>query len=101
MLFIGVRLTFWKIIPYADELISLLGLLHDKALSKRGYSWTGKLLSSLLLTMTHTYPLENKFVNADMWSSKGRLFEVTHRPHKILNIDRVPERAPPQLGHTL
>jgi len=64
-------LTSRKIIPYADELISLLGLLHDKALSKRGYSWTGKLLSSLLLTMTHTYPLENKFVNADQWASKG------------------------------
>ena len=53
-------------------MISLLKVLHDKALSKRGYDWTGKLLSSLLLTLTHTYPLENKFVNPEEWQSEGK-----------------------------
>ena len=53
--------------------MSLIHLLHEKALSKRGYSWTGKLISSLLLTLTHTYPLENKFTNPDEWSSEGML----------------------------
>ncbi|KAJ3576138.1 hypothetical protein NP233_g640 [Leucocoprinus birnbaumii] len=57
------------VLKYKDEFISLLRFLRDKTFSKRGYSWTGKLLSSLLLTLTHTYPLENKFVNPEEWSS--------------------------------
>jgi proteasome activator subunit 4 len=52
--------------------MSLFKLLHEKTLSKRGFSWSGKLLSSTLLTLTHTYPLENKFVNPDEWSSEGK-----------------------------
>jgi hypothetical protein len=47
--------------------------LRDKTFSKRGFSWSGKLLSSLLLTLTHTYPLEDKFVNRDEWDSEGKL----------------------------
>ncbi|KAF8807238.1 hypothetical protein BYT27DRAFT_7232792 [Phlegmacium glaucopus] len=58
------------VLKYEHELMSLIHLLHQKALSKRGYSWTGKLISSLLLTLTHTYPLENKFTNPDEWSSE-------------------------------
>ena len=63
--------------------MSLIHLLHEKALSKRGYSWTGKLISSLLLTLTHTYPLENKFTNPDEWSSEGKLI----RQSQFLQID--------------
>ena len=63
--------------------MSLIHLLHEKALSKRGYSWTGKLISSLLLTLTHTYPLENKFTNPDEWSSEGML----NRQFQALHID--------------
>jgi proteasome activator subunit 4 len=44
---------------------------RDKTFSKRGFSWSGKLLSSTLLTLTHTYPLENKFVNPEEWASDG------------------------------
>lgn len=58
-------------LKYKDELLDLFILLRDKTFSKRGYSWSGKLLSSLLLTLTHTYPLENKFVNPDEWNSEG------------------------------
>lgn len=54
-------------------MIALLGLLLDKTLSKRGFSWSGKLLSSTLLTLTHTYPLENKFVNPEQWDSDGTI----------------------------
>ncbi|KAK2462050.1 hypothetical protein APHAL10511_006513 [Amanita phalloides] len=57
------------LLKYENEFMSLFRLLHDKTYSKRGFSWTGKLLSSLLLTITHTYPLENKFVNPDVWES--------------------------------
>ncbi|KZT40114.1 hypothetical protein SISSUDRAFT_983884 [Sistotremastrum suecicum HHB10207 ss-3] len=57
------------ILPYKEELLEVLKTLHAKTLSKRGFSWTGKLLSSILLTLTHTYPLENKFVNQDTWDS--------------------------------
>jgi len=46
-------------------------LLRDKTLSKRGYAWSGKLLSSMLLTLSHTYPLENRFVNPEEWNSEG------------------------------
>ncbi|KAJ7462702.1 hypothetical protein B0H11DRAFT_2310714 [Mycena galericulata] len=57
------------VLPYKDELISLLKLLHEKTFSNRGFAWSGKLLCNTLLTMTHTYPLENKFVNPDEWNS--------------------------------
>ncbi|KAJ6574791.1 hypothetical protein B0H19DRAFT_1254444 [Mycena capillaripes] len=57
------------VLAYKDELISLLKLLHDKTFSNRGFAWSGKLLSNTLLTLTHTYPLENKFVNPDEWKS--------------------------------
>lgn len=67
----SLLVTFGQILKYENELIELIQLLHDKAFSKRGYSWTGKLLSSLLLTLTHTYPLENKFVNPTQWESEG------------------------------
>ncbi|TFK30307.1 hypothetical protein FA15DRAFT_662249 [Coprinopsis marcescibilis] len=67
------------ILPYKDRLLSILGLLHEKTLSKRGYSWTGKLLSSLLLTLTHTYPLENKFINPSDSSSED--FQRRHHIH--------------------
>lgn len=64
-------LTVPKVLMYRDELLSLFRLLVDKTFSKRGFSWSGKLLSSTLLTLTHTYPLENKFVNPEEWDSEG------------------------------
>ncbi|KAA1468544.1 hypothetical protein DENSPDRAFT_833875 [Dentipellis sp. KUC8613] len=57
------------VLKYKDEFLPLLLHLRDKTLAKRGFSWSGKLLSSLLLTLTHTYPLEDKFVNTNEWSS--------------------------------
>jgi len=60
-----------QVLKYKDEFLSLLKFLHAKTFTKRGFSWTGKLLSSMLLTLTHTYPLENRFVNPDEWNSKG------------------------------
>lgn len=61
-----------KVAMYKDELLPLFKLLLDKTFSKRGFSWSGKLVSSTLLTLTHTYPLENKFVNPDEWASEGK-----------------------------
>ncbi|KAL4243081.1 BLM10 family protein [Abortiporus biennis] len=63
-------------LKYKEELLLLLKLLHEKTLSKRGFSSAGKLLSSTLLTLTHTYPLENKFVNPDEWA--GEEFRANH-----------------------
>ncbi|KDR84809.1 hypothetical protein GALMADRAFT_217878 [Galerina marginata CBS 339.88] len=75
-----LRGTIYKcVLKYADEMMSLLHLLHEKALSKRGFSWTGKLLSSLFLTLTHTYPLENKFVNPEQWETQE--FQRNHHHH--------------------
>ncbi|KAH9487110.1 Proteasome activator complex subunit 4 [Psilocybe cubensis] len=77
------------VLKYQDEMLSLIHLLHEKALSKRGYSWTGKLLSSLLLTLTHTYPLENKFINPHEWTSEE--FQRNHHLHwgKVFAPDEV------------
>ncbi|KAH9982676.1 hypothetical protein BGW80DRAFT_1433981 [Lactifluus volemus] len=54
--------------------IPLLKRLRDKTFSKRGFSWSGKLLSSLLLTLTHTYPLEDKFFRFNHHKYWGRLY---------------------------
>ncbi|KAF8998336.1 hypothetical protein BDZ89DRAFT_1105652 [Hymenopellis radicata] len=67
------------LIKYRDEIMSLLQLLQAKTFSKRGYSWTGKMLASMLLTLTHTYPLENKFVNPSEWNSDE--FRWNHHRH--------------------
>lgn len=69
-----------KTLNYRTQLLSLFKLLHEKTFSKRGFSSSGKLLSSTLLTLTHTYPLENKFVNPDEWASDGMysLYAITH-----------------------
>ncbi|KAF9568562.1 hypothetical protein CPC08DRAFT_679680 [Agrocybe pediades] len=77
------------VLKYEEELLSLIHLLHNKALSRRGYSWTGKLLSSLLLTLTHTYPLENRFVNPTEWESEE--FQQNHHKHwgKVFAPDEV------------
>ncbi|KAF8887958.1 hypothetical protein CPB84DRAFT_1816581 [Gymnopilus junonius] len=85
------------ILKYEEEMVSLLKLLHEKALSKRGYSWTGKLLSSLLLTLTHTYPLENKFVNPEEWESEDfqrnhhRYWGKVYAPNEVTISWHVPD----------
>ncbi|KAI0374438.1 hypothetical protein BV20DRAFT_1049238 [Pilatotrama ljubarskyi] len=66
-------------LKYREELISLFKLLNEKTFSKRGYSSSGKLLSSTLLTLSHTYPLENKFVNPDEWNSEE--FKANHHKY--------------------
>lgn len=67
------------VLKYRPEMMEILQLLHHKTFSKRGYAWSGKLLSSLLLTLTHTYPLENKFVNPAEWSNEE--FKFNHQRH--------------------
>lgn len=59
------------ILPYREDLINVLILLRDRARSKRGYAWAGKLLYSILTSCTHTYSLENHMVNQDEWQSAG------------------------------
>ncbi|TBU39582.1 hypothetical protein BD309DRAFT_1022044 [Dichomitus squalens] len=66
-------------LKYRDRLISLFKILHEKTFSKRGYSSSGKLISSTLLTLSHTYPLENKFVNPDEWHSQD--FKSNHHKY--------------------
>ena len=69
--FLRGLLTELQLLKYKNDLLSLLRLLRDKTFSKRGYAWSGKLLSSMLLTLSHTYPLENRFVNPEEWDSEG------------------------------
>ncbi|KAI0001825.1 hypothetical protein BJV77DRAFT_16959 [Russula vinacea] len=63
------------ILKHKGRFVPLFKRLRDKTFSKRGFSWSGKLLSSLLLTLTHTYPLEDKFVNLDEWDSEDFRFD--------------------------
>lgn len=66
------------ILPYKQQIKDVLQLLLDKTFSKRGFAWTGRLLFSVLLSCTHTYPLENRWVNPEEWYSA----EFSHSHHK-------------------
>lgn len=57
------------VLEYKDDLSSVIDVLHRKTFSKRGFSYTGKLLYSLLDTLTQIYTLEDRFVNPDEWDS--------------------------------
>ncbi|KAF8649879.1 hypothetical protein AX16_005641 [Volvariella volvacea WC 439] len=57
-------------LQHQESFMSILRLLHDKTFTERGYSWSGRLLSSLLLTLTLVYPLETKLVNPEEWSTE-------------------------------
>ncbi|KAI0050704.1 hypothetical protein FA95DRAFT_1581074 [Auriscalpium vulgare] len=72
---------YWNLatLKHKDQLLALLKRLRDKACAKRGFSWSGKLLSGLLLTLTHTYPIEDKFVNPEEWSSEK--FRANHHKY--------------------
>ncbi|KAJ7783436.1 hypothetical protein DFH07DRAFT_995453, partial [Mycena maculata] len=82
------------VLAYKDELISLLKLLHEKTFSNRGFAWSGKLLSNTLLTLTHTYPLENRFVNPDEWNSDD--FRRKHHLYwgKVYKSDEISWHVP-------
>ncbi|KAG8823710.1 hypothetical protein FRC18_010687 [Serendipita sp. 400] len=67
-----------ELLPYKQELKETLMLLVDKTLSKRGYQWGSRLLYSVLLACTNTYPLEDRFVNPDEWNGTAFL----HSHHK-------------------
>jgi proteasome activator subunit 4 len=62
-----------EILPYKAELKNIMLLLVDKTFSKRGYQWSSRLLYSIILACTNTYPLDDRFVNADEWNSLGML----------------------------
>ncbi|KAL1720654.1 hypothetical protein EV715DRAFT_249853, partial [Schizophyllum commune] len=67
------------IVKHRDALLDIVKLLSSRCYSKRAYSWTGKFLTSMLITLSHTYPLENKFVNPDEWNSEE--FNKDHYKH--------------------
>ncbi|KZP32253.1 hypothetical protein FIBSPDRAFT_907345 [Athelia psychrophila] len=87
------------VLKYKEEFISLFKLLMNKTYSKRGFSWAGKLLSSLLLTLSHTYPLDNKFVNPDEWDSEDfrahhyKYWGKLYKPEEIKIAWHVPNDA--------
>ncbi|KZT61305.1 hypothetical protein CALCODRAFT_514830 [Calocera cornea HHB12733] len=76
-----------SLLPYKDQLFSLLRLLRDKTFSKHGYTWTGELLSDLLLALSHTYPQNTWFVNRDTWESAE--FKLNH--HRYWGKNYAPE----------
>lgn len=61
-----------EILVYKQEFMDIIKLLVDKTYSKRGYQWASRLLYSILLACTNTYPLDDRFVNVDEWHSPGK-----------------------------
>jgi proteasome activator subunit 4 len=60
-----------EILPYKQEFKDIITLLVDKTYSNRGCQWASRLLYSILLACTNTYPLDDRFVNPDEWNSTG------------------------------
>ncbi|KAI0034951.1 hypothetical protein K488DRAFT_76958 [Vararia minispora EC-137] len=58
------------VMKYRDEIIPLLQLLRYKTFAQSGFSWSGRFLSRLLLTLTSSYPLEDRFMNPKDWESE-------------------------------
>jgi proteasome activator subunit 4 len=71
-----VLTTSPQLVKHKTELLDLFKLLFSKTYSKRGFSWSGKLLNTTLYTLTHTYPKESRFVDEDLWTSQGKSFSV-------------------------
>ncbi|KAF8587302.1 hypothetical protein K439DRAFT_1645895 [Ramaria rubella] len=57
------------LVAHKQQILDLFRLLHRRTFSKRGFSRASKLLSTVMLTLTHTYPTENRFVNPPVWFS--------------------------------
>jgi proteasome activator subunit 4 len=85
------------ILPYKQQIKDVLRLLLDKTFSKRGFAWTGRLLFSVLLSCTHTYPLENRWVNPEEWYSA----EFLHSHHKYWGKLYAPGEAKVDHGQLL
>jgi proteasome activator subunit 4 len=71
--------NFMKLLKYQDDLTHILSLLVEHTKSERGYSATGKLLSSVLHTVSAVYPTMNRFVNDDEWNSEGNFLYLVRR----------------------
>lgn len=56
----------------------MIDVLHRRTFSKRGFSYTGKLLYSLLDTLTQIYTLEDRFVNPEEWDSACTRLRTSH-----------------------
>jgi hypothetical protein len=74
-----------EMLRYKQELKDVIGLLVDKTYSKRGYQWASRMLYSILLACTNTYPLEDRFVNPDEWNSPGM---VVHHCYSLADHDQ-------------
>ena len=70
------------ILKYKDQIIPLLQILRRKTYAQRGFTWSGRFLSSLLLTLTHTYPLEDRFMNPEEWVSEVTFLMISHCGHR-------------------
>ncbi|KAG9025662.1 hypothetical protein FRB95_009933 [Tulasnella sp. JGI-2019a] len=77
------------VLEYKEQMMSLLQLLHEKAVSKRGFTFTGRFLSSLLSMVTQMYPLETRFVNEDEWNDPS--FSANHHKYwgRLYSADAV------------
>jgi proteasome activator subunit 4 len=63
-------------------------LLVDKTKTERGYSATSRLITSVMYTLSCTYPLNGRFVNSNEWNDPGKNFGIP--PLTQICITRLP-----------
>lgn len=66
------------LLPYRQEILSMMTLLIDACHSERAYVLNGKFVQRVFTTLVHTYPSEQRCVNADEWDSDVRRYH-SHR----------------------
>ena len=66
------------LLPYRQEILSIMALLIDNCRSERAYVLNGKFVQRVLTALVHTYPSEQRCVNPDEWDSDVRRFH-SHR----------------------
>lgn len=56
-----------QLLPYQDQLISLLNFMRDNCRSERGYSHLGRLTAQALSSLTSVYPRDARYQNPEVW----------------------------------
>ncbi|CAJ0910117.1 10182_t:CDS:2, partial [Entrophospora sp. SA101] len=54
---------------HKKELLELANEMVQKCRSRKGYMWTGKFLRMMLIALTHTYPLEFRTVDIELYDN--------------------------------
>ncbi|KAN0063131.1 Proteasome activator BLM10 [Thecaphora frezii] len=65
------------LLPHQKKLLEVMQLMSKSCKTERGYSFAARLVQRVIATLVTIYPLEQRFVNADLWESS----EFAKRSH--------------------